>query len=507
MKKPLWTPSEAWIKNANITQFMEKVNQKYGKDLKTYDDLYQWSVDAIPDFWASVWEFAGIRASKDYDQVVEDLTQFPGTKWFPGASLNFAENLLRYRDDHLAFVFRGEDKKKVEMTYAELYEKVARLAKSLRDLGIKPGDRVAGYMPNMIETAVAMLASTSVGATWLSCATYIGAQAALDRLGQIEPKVLYTVNGYYYKGKTFDSLANATEIAKGMPSLQKVVVASYTDEGPHRAPSRTRSGSTTSWPRGTCLPCSFEQLPFYYPVYIMFSSGTTGKPKCMVQGAGGILINHQKELLLHTDLKREDRILYITTCSWMMWNWLLSSLGVGATIVLYDGNPMHPDEGAVWKMLQDEKVTVFGTSASFINFVKSQGMTPGKDLRSVFAEGHIADRLPPACRRVRVRVPGDQTGSALQLDFGRHGHQRLLCSRQPDQPGIRGRTPGRGPGHEGEGVRRQGANRCSTSRPNSSARPLRRRCPCTSGTTRTGRNTTMPISMCTRMCGDTATTS
>jgi len=379
MKTPLWSPSDDWTRNANITRYMEEVNKKYGKKLQSYNDLYEWSVDAIPDFWASVWEFAGIRASKGYDQVVDDLSKFPGTKWFPGASLNFAENLLRYRDDHLAFVFRGEDKKRVQMTYAELYERVARLAKSLRDLGIKPGDRVAGYMPNMIETAVAMLASTSVGATWSSCATDIGAQAALDRLGQIEPKVLYTVNGYYYKGKTFDSLGNATEIAKGIPSLKKVIVTSYTDETPD-----LRAVPNAVWfeeflARGEVPALEFEQLPFDHPVYIMFSSGTTGKPKCMVQGAGGVLINHLKELLLHTDLKREDRILYITTCSWMMWNWLLSSLGVGATIVLYDGNPNHPDEGNVWRMLQDEKVTIFGTSASYINFVRSQGMTPGKD--------------------------------------------------------------------------------------------------------------------------------
>ena len=278
MKTPLWAPSEAWAKNANITQFIEKVNQKYGKDLKTYDDLYEWSVDAIPDFWASVWEFAGIRASKDYDQVVEDLSQFPGTKWFPGASLNFAENLLRYRDDHLAFVFRGEDKKTVQMTYRELYEKVARLAKSLRDLGIKPGDRVAGYMPNMIETAVAMLASTSVGATWSSCATDIGAQAALDRLGQIEPKVLYTVNGYYYKGKTFDSLGNATEIAKGIPSLKKVIVASYTDETPDLSDIPNAVWFDDFLAKGEVPALEFEQLPFDHPVYSCFYE-LDGPPK------------------------------------------------------------------------------------------------------------------------------------------------------------------------------------------------------------------------------------
>jgi acetoacetyl-CoA synthetase len=271
------------------------------------------------------------------------------------------------------------------MTYRELHQTVARLAKSLRELGVKPGDRVAAYMPNMMETAIAMLAATSGGAAWSSCATDIGSQAALDRLGQIEPKVLFTVNGYYYKGKAFSSVANAAEVAKGIPSLRKVVVASYPDEKPDlsQIPNAVRWEDFLSREKEPAL--KFEQLPFEHPVFIMFSSGTTGKPKCMVQGAGGILLNHLKELILHTDLKREDRILYITTCSWMMWNWLISSLGVGATIVLFDGNPSYPDDGAIWKLLQDEKVTIFGTSASYINYLKSQGFQPGKkfDLSSL----------------------------------------------------------------------------------------------------------------------------
>jgi acetoacetyl-CoA synthetase len=379
MKTPLWRPSEDWIRHANITRFIEEVNRKHGKRFQTYHDLYRWSVEEIPDFWARVWEFADIRASRGHDRVVEDLTRFPGTRWFPGATLNFAENLLRYRDDHVAFVFRGEDKKRLEMTYRELYATVARLAKSLRALGLKPGDRVAAYMPNMIETAAAMLAATSLGATWSSCATDIGAQAALDRLGQIEPKVLFTVNGYYYKGKAFNSLTNAAEIAKGIPSLNKVVVASYTDEAPNLGAIPDAVGFEDFLAKGEVPSLAFEQLPFDHPVYIMFSSGTTGKPKCMVQGAGGVLINHLKELLIHTDLKRDDRILYVTTCSWMMWNWLVSSLGVGATVVLYDGNPNHPDEGAVWRMLQQEKVTIFGTSASYLNYIKSQGLKPARD--------------------------------------------------------------------------------------------------------------------------------
>jgi acetoacetyl-CoA synthetase len=379
MKTPLWSPSEEWIKGANASRFVDYVNGKQGRKLKTFADLYQWSIDSAPDFWARMWEFADIKASRGYDQIVDDLKKMPGAKWFSGARLNFAENLLRYRDDRPAFIFKGETQKYARMTYRELYTAVARLARSLRQLGIKPGDRVAAYMPNMMETAIAMLAATSVGAAWSSCATDIGPQAALDRLGQIEPKVLFTVNGYYYKGKAFSSVANAAEVAKGIPSLKKVVVATYPDEKPDlsQIPKAIRWEDFLSPEREPAL--QFEQLPFDQPVFIMFSSGTTGKPKCMVQGAGGILINHLKELILHTDLKREDRILYITTCSWMMWNWLISSLGVGATIVLFDGNPSYPDDGAVWKLLQDEKVTIFGTSASYINYLKSQNFKPGKN--------------------------------------------------------------------------------------------------------------------------------
>ena len=385
MKVPLWKPTEERIKNANMTRFIGYVNQKYGKAFKGYKDLYQWSIDCIPEFWAALWEFAGIKASKGYDHVVDDLTQFPGAKWFPGARLNFAENLLRYRDDQVAFIFRGESQKSARMTYRELYSAVARVAKSLREIGVGPGDRVAGYMPNLIETAIAMLAATSLGAVWSSCATDIGSLAALDRLGQIEPKVLFSVNGYYYKGKVFNSLGNAAEVAKAIPSLKKVVIVSYAGDKPglENIPNAVHYEDFLAEEKEP--PLAFEQLPFDHPVFIMFSSGTTGKPKCMVQGAGGILINHLKELILHTDLKREDRIFYITTCSWMMWNWLISSLGGGATIVLYDGNPNYPDAEAMWKMAQDEKITIFGLSASYVNYLRSEGIQPGKkyDLSSL----------------------------------------------------------------------------------------------------------------------------
>ena len=393
-KKPLWIPSKDQIKNANITRFIEFVNRKYGKKFKAFDDLYQWSVNSIPDFWEAVWDFCEIKASKKFDQVVDDLKKFPGAKWFVGAKLNFAENLLRYRDDRLAFVFKGETQKSAQMTYAELYSTVARLAASLREIGIRPGDRVAGYMPNLMETAMAMLAATSIGAVWSSCATDIGSQAALDRLGQIEPKVLFSVDGYFYKAKSFSTLGNAAEVAKAIPSLKKVVIVSYVGDKPDISHIPNAIHYEDFLAKGNEPALQFEQLPADHPVFIMFSSGTTGKPKCMVQSAGGILLNHMKELILHTDVKREDKIFYITTCSWMMWNWLLSSLGVGATVVLYDGNPMYPDTGAMWKMTQDEKITIFGLSASYINYLRSQGVKPGKDfdlssLREISQTGSV----------------------------------------------------------------------------------------------------------------------
>ncbi|RLB13503.1 MAG: acetoacetate--CoA ligase, partial [Deltaproteobacteria bacterium] len=368
MSKLLWTPSEERIKNSNIYRFIQFINQKYGTDFQEYRPLYQWSIDNIPDFWASMWEFADIKYSKPYDRVIDDVNKMPGAKWFEGARLNFAENLLRFRDDHKAFIFRGETQKSATMTYGELYDKVARLARSLREMGISPGDRVAAYMPNMMETAIAMLAATSIGAIWSSCATDIGAGGVLDRFGQIEPRVLFTVNGYFYKSRHFDSLSKVVDIAKGIPSIEKVVVTSYTEDRPDisHVPNAVHFEDFLSPESG--LDIAFEQLPFDHPVFIMFSSGTTGKPKCLVQGAGGILINHLKELILQTDLKKDDIHFFITTCSWMMWNWMLSSLATGNTLILYDGNPNYPDPGAMWNLIEEEKVTMFGTSATYINY-------------------------------------------------------------------------------------------------------------------------------------------
>jgi len=312
-RKLLWEPSEDWIKNANITRFIEFVNREYGQNIKGGRDLYKFSVESIEDFWKAMWKFSNIIASKPYDKVVEDLSVFPGTKWFPGTRLNFAENLLRYKDDQLAFIFQGETKVTKQMTYAELNKTVARLAKSLKELGVKIGDRVVSYIPNLIETPIAMLAAAAIGATWASCGAELQSNAVIDRFGQIEPKVLFTVDGYFYRDKEFNIVSNAKAVVDAIPSIEKVIVVSYISEG---KPEISSIPNAVHWDdflsKDEDISLVFEQLPFDHPVYIMFSSGTTGAPKCLVQGAGGVLINHLKELILSTDCKRSDVLTYIT---------------------------------------------------------------------------------------------------------------------------------------------------------------------------------------------------
>jgi acetoacetyl-CoA synthetase len=375
MNQLLWRPSEERMKNTNMWDFMQYVNERHGKDFASYDDLYQWSIDESPNFWATLWDYAQVIHSRPYDQVVDDITKMPGARWFEGARLNFAENLLRYRDDHIALSFKGEGRPTVSITYAELFEQVARLAKSLRDMGIKPGDRVAGFMPNMIETAVAMLAATSVGAVWSSCSPDFGIKGVLDRFGQIEPRLLFTANGYQYNGREYDSLERIAEIVKDLPSIEKVIVVPYTDANPD--PGRVGDGVLFEdflAKEATDLP--FAQVPANHPLCILYSSGTTGVPKCMVHGVVGTLLQHIKELQLHSDLKREDTIFYFTTCGWMMWNWLVSSLALGARVMLYDGSPFYPDAAAMWQMAQEEEITIFGTSASYLAALEKAGVQP-----------------------------------------------------------------------------------------------------------------------------------
>ncbi len=392
MSNMLWQPSRQRIEKSNMYRFMQMVNQRYHQSFDDYDPLHRWSVTNISDFWTAMWDFAQIKASKPYTEVIDDPTRMPGAKWFSGARLNFAENLLRFRDDRVALSFRGEDRVAMQMSYAELYDEVARVAWALRTAGVTVGDRVGGFLPNMPHAVVAMLATASIGAVWSSCSPDFGIKGVLDRFGQIKPKVVFTADGYWFKGKRVDSLERMQSILQSIPEIEKVVVVPYADTSPDISALPNAVGYEDFRAKEAPPEIEFEQLPFDHPLYIMFTSGTTGLPKCMVQSAGGILINQMKEHLLHVDLKRDDTIFYFTTCGWMMWNWLVCGLGVGAKVVLYDGNPFHPDAGALWQMAQEEKITVFGTSAGYIAALQNTGLKPKEaydlaPLRAILSTG------------------------------------------------------------------------------------------------------------------------
>ncbi|HYC48928.1 MAG TPA: acetoacetate--CoA ligase [Burkholderiales bacterium] len=383
--KPLWTPSPERVARANLTSFMSDVRGRYGVDATDYPQLHAWSIEKPEQFWPAVWSYGGVVGDRGAEPVLVNGDRMPGATWFPNARLNFAENLLRRRDDARALVFWGEEHVRRTMTYAELYEKVSRVAQALRACGVGRGDRVAGYLPNMPEAIVAMLAATSIGAIWSSCSPDFGVQGVVDRFGQIGAKVLFAADGYYYGGKTIDLMPRLRDVLERLPTVERLVIVPYTREPPPiEGVSRAQTLEAFVQPfRAGAV--EFERLPFDHPLYILYSSGTTGVPKCIVHGAGGTLLQHLKEHRLHTDLKTGDRLFYFTTCGWMMWNWLASGLAAGATLMLYDGSPFVREGRMLFDFAAEERIDVLGTSAKFIDACAKAGLEPLRthDLASV----------------------------------------------------------------------------------------------------------------------------
>ena len=391
MNTILWKPSKDQINSSQLEAFRLQVNSRFNLKIENYSELHSWSISNINDFWKAIWEFMAIKCSSNYNQVVDDENKMPGAKWFEGLLFNFAENLLRIKSDKAAIIFQSENADSKIISYNELYDEVEKVASTLRKMGIKNGDRIVGIMPNLAETVIAMLATTSIGAIWSSCSPDFGTQGILDRFTQINPKIIFASDGYFYKGKSFDSLNKLKDLLNHLPSVRKVIITPFVRENPDIS-SINNSLVWNDFIDPKPNPIIFEQVPFDHPLYIMYSSGTTGKPKSIVHGAGGTLIQHLKELRLHTDININDTVFYFTTCGWMMWNWLVSNLAIGSTILLYDGSPFHPDRNSMWDMIDNYKVSHFGTSPKFLETCRDTKLSPIKthslkSLKSILSTG------------------------------------------------------------------------------------------------------------------------
>ncbi|MCX7338292.1 MAG: acetoacetate--CoA ligase [Alphaproteobacteria bacterium] len=369
---PLWQPSEQRIKDSLMYKFMQHCGHA------DYDSLHQWSIALIEDFWINVWDFCGVIASNRGDIVLKNPGDIMNAEFFPDARLNYAENLLRRRDDETAIVFYGETQRKQEISYKSLYNQVSQLAQQLRDWGIQPGDRIAGYLPNMPEAIIATLATSAVGAIWSSCSPDFGEKGVIDRFSQIEPKILFSADGYFYHGKVFNCTERLPEILKSLPTVQHTIIVPYVGGFDH-----PYLDWNTVLQSQTSNDIQFEQLPFNHPLFILYSSGTTGVPKCIVHGAGGTLLQHLKEHQLQSDIKPDDRVFYFATCSWMMWNWQISALASNAQLILYDGSPMYPTNDRLFEIAEETGMTLFGTSAKYLSALHKAVFKPKNDLSAI----------------------------------------------------------------------------------------------------------------------------